>query len=483
MKRGTKFILLVAALAVCVGLYFLAGSFTKKQEEKLVEPEAETIDISAGAEEDITALSWTYYDETLTLERQEDGWVCAEDTTCPIDGDKVSSLLSAVSGLSATATIEDAAELSEYGLVEPSLIVTVSTAAGETIYKLGNENAVTGAYYLLIDGSETVYTVDSTLDVAFARSLDSLVKLESPPSDIAEITGLAVEIDGAVRELVYLADSAGVSYSDQLHWFAVEEDTYTALDTDKVTSLYETITGITFTSCETWNATDAELEGYGLTRPQGRVELTYTDESGASKTFTLLFGNYYGSYIYTRIEGSKMVYLISGTVLDGFMYTDLAPTSVCLLDWDTVTGMDVTIDGVTVSILKGIATEIRTVVSDEEQTDGEEDTQPETETVEVTTWTTSDGVSLSADDVSAWLSQITALTRDASADGLEGRALELAVTFHRSSVTFPEITLEFYTYDSVDSLCIFNGETKMLVARGSIENLLQGAKSFLNAAE
>jgi len=85
-----------------------------------------------------------------------------------------------------------------------------------------------------------------------------------------------------------------------------------------------------------------------------------------------------------------------------------------------------------------------------------------------------------ADKVNAWLSQIYALSADGSADNAAERQLEMSVTFHRSSADYKEITLDFYTYSSAECVCVFNGNTRTLVGRASVEDMMQDVNNFLN---
>ena len=485
MKRSAKIYILVGALAVCVGLYFLVSALSKEQTAKEADKAADTTDLAAGESSDITALSWTYKGDTVSLTHNADSdtWSSDSDAACPIDPDKVKTMLEAVSTVSADASIESVTDFSQYGLDKQDFIITASTADVKTEYDIGNTNTITGEYYIRVNGGDTVYTVASTLPDAFSFGLADIVKMEAVPSDIKTVTGVSVDTIGTKAELTYLEDSTGVCYTDQYHWFTVNGGTYTPLDTDSVKTLYETITKIEWNSCVAWNATDADLAGYGLNNPQGRVSIAYTGSDGAAHEFTILFGNYSGTSVYAQIEGSRMVYLVDGTVLDGFMFADLATMAaknVCLVDTDTVTDVDVTLGGATYNLAKGSETVTPTAApASPSPAATAAETGTETQTEEVTTWT-SGGTSLDADKVNAWLSQIYALSSDGNADGDAGRQLEMSVAFHRSSADYKEITLDFYTYSSAECVCVFNGSTRTLVSRASVEDMIQDVNEFLN---
>lgn len=470
MKRSKKLLILMLALVVLAGAWLLAeymsGRFS--DESAAEEGQAENIDLSAGLYEDITALSWSYGGQTVSLsyDSQTERWVNTADETCPIDGEAVEPLLRAVSSVTATMAIEDGEDLEQYGLDEPQITVMAATADHIVTYEVGNVT-ITGEYYLKLEDGETVYTETGTLAPAFQVQLDDMLALESPPEDIAQVTGLSVRTEVESYTLAYQPEDGGGWYDGRYDWFLDTEDGYTPLETERAAALYQAVTEIEFLSCETWNA--QSLADYGLTAPQGRATVSYTDSEGAEKTFSLEFGDYTGGYVYVRLAGSKMVYLADGAALDSLMYPDwtaMTPLDVCPLDWEGVTGAVAELDGHTYEITK---------ITETVESTGEDGETVQTEDVIYSC----NGWVLDTEQVDAWLEELSALQGESLAGTAEGRQPLLTVTFLREDETRPEVSVALWSYDSASCLCVVNGETALFVSRQAIDDLISEAESIL----
>ncbi len=67
-----------------------------------------------------------------------------------------------------------------------------------------------------------------------------------------------------------------------------------------------------------------------------------------TRTFTLLIGNFNGTYDYAMLPDSKMVYQINASVADALTtasYSTLRPNNVCPMNWETVEALDITTNG------------------------------------------------------------------------------------------------------------------------------------------
>ncbi|MCD8115872.1 MAG: DUF4340 domain-containing protein [Oscillospiraceae bacterium] len=545
MKRGAKLGVLVAALAVLVGAWALINYMTTQKEaaDAALEISDDSIDIAVGEYDDVISLFWTYSESTVNLTYDEDAeeWVNADDETCPIDQSAVEALITAVSTTTASQEVTDVEDFEQYGLDEPTLTVEASTADNTVSYAVGS-TSLTGEYYVRIDGGTSVYTESGLLAGAFQVQIDDLLQLESAPDDIASVLSLTVETDVTSYTVEYVEDASDIYYTDAYTWFltaldgveltaadetaAVTEDEEASdetgeeaaetaenaaedetagtdtgvvpLDEDSAATLYELVSGISFLSCETWNAED--LSAYGLDDPQGVVTLTYEDSEGETQTFTLEFGDYTSGYVYVRLADSNMVYLADGSILDGLMYPDwtsMSPLILVPLDWDTVTTIQVTLDGAeTYEIqrtytIETVEVEVEDDEDEDEETEDSEDAEEseeseetETELVEtqVNIYTIGDK-SLDADDMDDWLDDVYALTAASLADTDEGRSEVMTLTFQRDSDTWQQVTVTFWKYSSSQYLCQLNGETYYLISSSTVDDLYDGILEILNAEE
>lgn len=470
MKGKGKLLVLIAALAVLAGAWLLAesmaGRLTKKQEEETAE-QPETIVLAAGTEDGIQALAWERDGEAVSLRRGETSlWENAEDAACPVDQSAVEPLVRAAANVTASMSIAGVTDFSQYGLDAPGLTLAVDTADHAVTYEVGSETLL-GEYYLRVDNTDMVYTIDAELMVVFQCGLDELLAMESGPENIASVEALTVTSAAGDYELLRREDLSDVWYGSAYRWYAARDGEVSPLEEASAALLYEAVTGIEFLQCVDWHS--ERFAAYGLLSPQAVATVSYTAEEGAQKSFALRFGNYEQGNVYVNIVGSEVVYLASGTVLDGLMYPDweaMTPLMVCPLDMDAVTGFTVELGGHTYEV------ERHTETSESVDSDGNMET-------EQTDYYVANGWTLDSAVAAAWVGELTELTANSLAEESGGMAEMLSVTFHLDSELWPAVTVSLETYDSTRCLCVVNGEKVYFVSRTDAETLVTGAENLL----
>ncbi len=465
MKRGAKLAALLAALAVLVGAWLLAESMTRQRENALAERAHEPDqDISVGPAEEVTALAWNYFGDAVSLryDGQAGAWINDQDPDCPIDQQAVEPLVQAVASLTAEGSVEGVTDFGQYGLEDPSFAVMAGTAEKVVTYYIGGTSAA-GTWYVRMDGGDTVYLETGVLAGNFQIGLDDVLALETVPQDVASVTTLAVQTDAGDYTLAYRPGGEDW-YTDTWPWFLLDEkgEVSRPLDTEQVEKLYGLATGLALTRCVTWSAGNGA--DYGLDEPQGTARVSYEDGDGGKHSFALQFGDYTADGdVYVRLAGSDMVYLAAGSVLDGLMYPDfeaMAPLAPTALDWDRLKSVYLELEEDSYAIQRSLSTPM---------SEGEE---PE----EIFT---SGERSLDAELVKNWLTQVYELPADSRAEGVQGREMLYRFTFRQDSERFPEVTVEFWSYDSVHHLCVVNGEERYLVPRTSADSLAKTAATVI----
>ena len=463
MKRGAKLAVLLVALLVLTGAWLLAENLSGRREAELAEhAHADLIDISAGEAEDITAIAWDYFGDTASLYCEDGVWLNANDERCPVDGDAVQPLVQAVAGLQAFDEIGDVTDFDQYGLADCAFTVIAGSADRTVTYDIGKTTA-DGAYYVRVDGADTVYTATSILAETFQIKLDDVLKLETVPQDIDLVTSVSVDTDAGAYELEYISGGEEVWYTPAYTWFLLDENGEPSepLDAGQTEALYTLATGIALTDCETWNA--ASLADYGLDEPQGTVRVEYLDRTGQAQSFGLEFGGYDNGDVFVHLSDSNMVYRVPGTVLDGLMYPDFAamePLTPAALDWDKLQSMYLELGDDSYSVSRNVSTPTEA---------GEEP-----EDIFIT-----GERSLDAGKVDDWLEQVGKLTADSRTAPTEGREKLFSLTFYQDSELYPEVTVAFRAYDSVHYLCVVNGAEYYLVSRTAAESVRDEALEFL----
>lgn len=471
MKRGKKLLILLLVLAVLGGVTALLSNLNWEKETV-----ADTsITIVSVDTETVTALSWTYGEETPAFWKVNGAWEYTGDSAYPVDTTKLDLILLSVAEVVSTKTIEDVSDLADYGLDQPACAITIATDV-ETTLLIGNETGMGGQRYASI-GDGNVYLIDEGLVDDFAYGLDDLMVLETIP-DLSSAARVSIQTQTETLTLEKLEES-GLAYSSQYVWFVENGGGYTALDTELVETLVSSISALSWTACADYNAQD--LAQYGLDTPDvtvtvdytgsQEVELEQTDTNGdpiviseeVPAAFTLALGTGEDGGAYARIDGSNMVYSVDATVVDTLCYTtqeELLPDDVLRMDWDTVTSMDITLDGQTHTITREV------VVS----TDDAGNTTTET------VWQL-DGAEVDGGSIE---SALDALAGTGYASGVAPtRSAEITFTFHRNTASFPTVELVLYQYDSASCLATLDGASTLFVDRSAVVDLTETVNTLL----
>lgn len=449
------------ALTVLAGAWVLAETMVRVPEEALptlAEASDESVDLAVGAARDVTALSWSWEGETVSLVRDDDGaWQNADDAACPVNDAAVQGLSRAVASVRADMSVEDVTEFSQYGLDEPSLSVIAATEENIVSYEVGSMT-LTGEYYVRLNGGRTVYLETGVLAPAFRVHLADILALERVPSDIAAVTGLSVYTEAGDYELVRRAEGQV--------WLLSGEEGGTELEADRVRTLYEPLTELELTRCAAWDASEAG--SFGLDTPRGRAIVHYVDTGGKRRSFILEFGDYTEGDVYVRFAGSGMVYLVPAAVLDGLMYPDwssMLPLTVLAAEPEEISSLRVELGGHEYRIERLHETTEVTVSG---------------ESVEVTDIIYSaDGWVLDTAAVDRWLASLSSLRADGPAAAGEGLDTLLAVTVTWADEEREPASVELRGYDSAHALCLASDGRRLLVPRQDADTLAAELEKLL----
>ncbi len=482
MNRTKKLMALLAALLVLI----VAFLFLKDYSQEIVvddEEEDTSVTVVSMNSSKLESISWTMGDVDITLVKSDDKWIYEADSAFPVDEYYVETMCGILEQISATYTIEAPDDLTEYGLDEPALTITAKGETEVTI-SIGSKSSASGSKYISI-GDGNVYMVSSSVYSAFAYELYDIVEMESIPS-MTNMLKFTIQRGDETFVLLY-NDDGQWAYSAEYIWFIQNGDDYTPLDTDSVNTLINGIKNLSLVECVAYNATDEELEAYGLLSSSLSVIANYTvtssvdtgetDEDGNAvyedvteeKTFTVIFGNADedGTYTYARLGDSRMVYKVNTSSAETMSYItadELLPDEILLMDMDTVDSVDVTLDGTTYHI--------------EKQT--KEVTDDDGNVTEETVYVVND-VEV---DLLTYISSLTSLTSDSSVNGsvTPGNA-EISFTFNRNTDNFATVDLTFYQYNSTSCIASLNGETRLLVARSTVAELIESFAALVATEE
>lgn len=178
MKRQKKQLITLAALFVFLLLaYFGLQNYNNIEAQK--EEENNTIVITEFESDEVSAFSYDYDGENYSYTKKEDEWLYDGDSTLDMEETLIISMLDTAGSLLGEEIISEYDSLDTYGLENPSKTITVTlTDDTQITIKVGAYNDIVGYYYLLVEGDNNLYLVDSTILYTFEVSYTELEYVE-----------------------------------------------------------------------------------------------------------------------------------------------------------------------------------------------------------------------------------------------------------------------------------------------------------------
>ncbi len=462
MKRSKKMILLLCLLAVVCIATVIMTRYDPEQEQ--IESTNEVIlSVSSGS---VETLSWSYEETALAFHRDDQNvWLYDEDDTFPVDQDGINTLLAEFQELTASFVIEAVTDFDQYGLEEPLCTIRFATDSQDYTVKLGAYSQIDGLRYVSL-GGDTVYMVSTDPMEAFETDLDALFLHDTLP-EMETVT--KIQFAGLAQDAIVYSESGGASYSSEDVWFMNE----LPLDTDLVGSYLSSVSSISLTSCATYNASTEDLSAWGMADPAFSITISYSTEekdgSALHHTAVIHLGTVTDSEgtatCYARIGTSELIYEIASTkykALTSVSYDDLRHTAVFTADFDTVTSMDITMEGNTYTMEQ-------TVVVEEPEEGSQE------EATETTVWMYGE----TEIGISSVQSAVEALTATSFTEEAPTGQEEIRVVLHLTNDYADTMEIVLYRKDGANCLCEINGESISLVPRSSVVTLIEAVNCIV----
>ena len=185
MKAKKRALIGMAVCLVMLAALLALVTWMNSQEKDSGE---ETIYITDFESSVLSTITYTFNGQTVELvyDAEAQAWHLKDLPDQPLQATLTGNMASAVSAMKAKRQLEDAGDLSQYGLDAPSF--TVTATAGEETYTFlyGNQNQMTQDRYLMLEGSDAVYTVDETMYSAFQYAPEDLFEEEEEESTSSE---------------------------------------------------------------------------------------------------------------------------------------------------------------------------------------------------------------------------------------------------------------------------------------------------------
>ncbi len=471
MKRSKRIITLVAVLvAVCTATFALT-KYEKRQEE-IQNSDAVILEIPADT---VETLSWEYTEDGLAFHKGTDGWLYDDDEAFPVSEDKISDILSHFEAFGVSFIIENVEDYSQYGLDEPECIIHLSAAGQSYELKLGDFSKMDEQRYVDI-GDGNVYLVSQDPMDYLESELSGMILHDDTP-DFENVADIQFS-GGENYSIVYTEDSAD-TYDEDDVYFTEKDGRNLPLDTDKVTNYLDTISSLSLLNYATYNATEEELESYGLDEPEISVTVNYTytdeDEKDISDTCILHISQNPEELKaaeeaeaneedeipavtkYVRIGDSQIVYELDDSAYDilaAASYDDLRHKEVIWADFGIVIQIDITLEEESHSITSAL---------DEKDESNERIWYYGEEEI----------------DINDLQSALEDLSADSFTDETPDQKEEISLTVYLDDENFPQVKIQLYRYDGSLCLAVVDGESISLVDRSAVMDLVEAVQAIV----
>ena len=470
MNRSKRLYILIGILAAASAATFAVTRMEDKKEQIKTSGEV----VREIDPESVDSLSWAYDGTTLSFHKNEDGtWLYDTDEAFPVDPEKIQALLEQFQAFSAAFTIENAEDLSQYGLDNPTCTITLTAGDDSYTIDLGSYSTMDEQRYVS-DGDGNVYLAVSDPLEEYDATLSDMILQDKTPG-VSKVSSLS--FSGASDYSIFYEEDSAFTYCADDVYFTEQNGETLPLDTSRVKSYLSTINRLDLTDYVTYHVTDEELASYGLDNPELTITEVYTGEKEdgeeEEQTFVLHVSrdpkelakeadsdsddseeeDEEDITAYARVGESQMVYQISGSSYKALMaasYDDLRHTDLLSMDFADVTQIDISLDGSDYTLTS------------------------ETKKKEQT-WSYQDEKMDFADLQDA----LEALTADSFTDETTDNQEEISLTLHLDNENFPEVTLSLYRYDGSHCLALLNGKPVALVARSEAVDIIEAVHAIV----
>ncbi|MCD7823093.1 MAG: DUF4340 domain-containing protein [Oscillospiraceae bacterium] len=497
-KRVRKIVILLVVLVVLCLATFLVSLYNEKQEQIQNSNEI----VLAISTDSVSSLSWDVDDTSLgfTLDSETGSWVYDDDSGFPTSTSEVENLLSIFEEYEADFIIEDVDDYSQYGLDDPVMTISITLDDG-TSYEitLGNFSTLDSERYVSIGDGNVYLAVVDPYDTYYVELSDMI-----EDDTIASFTeATEIVFTGAENYSIYFEEDSSNTYCPEDTYFV--SDTDLPLDTSSVETYIGYIRNTGLSEYVTYNATDDELELYGMNNPVLTITATYpvteTDDDGeevtTTETVTLTIGvnqdelteaqealeegeevDISSLSLYVRVDDSQIIYELASNrynYLIACSYDDLRHAEVMTADYSSIYQLDFTIEEVTYTIYSELSD------PDDEESERVYYYYYDGEVIDADSLSEDDDIEnyraeVDIDDIEDTIDAITA--ESYTSEEPDGK-LELSFTAYLDNENYPEVTVDLYRYDGTYCLAVINGEPTSLVTRSSVVDLIETINSIV----
>lgn len=280
-KKTVKMVLALASLTILCGTYVGVSAYVSKQEEAESSKEEEKqVSVTEASADEIETVKFLIDKQEITFRKKDDLWVKSDDEAFPVSQDTLNNAAGMLGDLKAERVLKDVDDLSEYGLDSPVNTIVFKTKDGEeTTIKVGAENESVSQYYVKKnEDDKKVYLVANASLIPFMNSLYDYAEAGTFP-EISSENIKAIQVEGETSYSLS-ADENGV-------WYVSDGGNREKADSAKAASMASSFSTLEYASFVNYNASEEEMESYGLNKPYTNIMLNYEERISKKETDSL----------------------------------------------------------------------------------------------------------------------------------------------------------------------------------------------------
>lgn len=314
MNKSTRNLIIIIGLIVVfvIGIAVVMNIDTAPKEDKKEDSKSDYVVYHAD-EQKLAKISITTENTSITAENNNGTKTINDLDASETDSSKLDFLFSATANILSQNKIEDnPADLSVYGLDNPSIIINI-TDSGEYDDKLliGELSPTLGEYFIISEHDRTVYTISQSKFDTFNQGIDYYKSFDRFLVNVDDVTGITIERNNEKIELA-IADDISKTTNDVWQMKAPYEcmanDEF--ID-DTVLASIESIQLVTPLSDGETHGTDIPSATLTLTiRPYDEITGAYSQEY----TETLVIGKTDGTTTYVKYNDN--IFAVNSVLLD-----------------------------------------------------------------------------------------------------------------------------------------------------------------------
>lgn len=471
MNRAKRLYILLGVL-VAASVITFAVSRIEERKEEIRNSDEVVLEIPSDS---VESLSWEYDSNSFSFHKDEN-WIYDSDEAFPVDAETINEFLSPFEEFGVSFIIENAEDLSQYGLDNPVCTINIGTADETYTIELGDFSTMDSERYVSIRDGNVYLVTNDPLDCYDAELSELIDHDDVPQFDTVSHIAFTGKDE---YEVTYEEDGADTYREDDVYFTEIDGE-HLPLDTGNVDGYLDDISGLGLTDYVTYNATDDDLASYGLDSPELTVSVDYTseDEDGneTSGTFVLNVSRDPDELAqqteeteaaetdseteeketitaYARVGESKIVYQITGDEYKSLMassYDDLRHAEVVPAAFDDISGISISLEGVDYTIDVAEKNDEKTYSYGEEEL-----------------------------DITDFQSAMEALEAESFTSEEPTRKEEISLTLTLGLEGDPTVTIELYRYDGDSCLAVVDGAPVSLVPRSEVVDLIEAVNAIV----